>query len=159
VPQETFLLHESVKLNVSLGAPGIGDEDVARALRDAGAWSFVSELPEGMDSPVGERGTQLSAGQRQRIAIARALVRRPKLLVLDEATASLDPDAEAALWAMVQELRGRATIVAISHRPALLEVADRVYRLEAGAAVELPAAPSRTTRSAAASKARISSGT
>jgi ATP-binding cassette subfamily C protein len=159
VPQEMFLLHESVKLNVSLGDPAIGDGDVAQALREAAAWSFVSELPEGMESPVGERGTRLSAGQRQRIAIARALVRRPKLLVLDEATASLDPDSEAAVWAMVRALRGRATIVAISHQPAVLEVADRIYRLEGGAAVELPPAPSRATRSAAASKARISSGT
>jgi ATP-binding cassette subfamily C protein len=119
----------------------------------------VSELPEGMESTVGERGTQLSVGQRQRIAIARALVRRPKLLVLDEATASLDPDSEAAVWAMMEELRGRATIVAISHQPAVLEVADRIYRVEGGTARELPPAPSRATRSAAASKARISSGT
>ena len=159
VPQELFLLHESVKLNVSLGAPGIGDREVARALREAGAWGFVSELPAGMDSPVGERGLELSGGQRQRIAIARALVRRPKLLVLDEATASLDPDSEASLWATVEELRGRTTIVAISHQPALLQRADRIYRVEDGTALELPTAARRATRSAASSKARTSSGT
>jgi len=132
VPQETLLLHEDVRVNITLGDPELSDDDVNDALRAAGAWDFVSELPEGLDTPLGERGARVSGGQRQRIAIARALVHRPRLLILDEATAALDPASEADIYATVRALRGRTTILAISHQPGLLEVADRVYRLEFG---------------------------
>lgn len=132
VAQETFLLHENVFLNVTLGDPNMTLADVESALRAAGAWDFVSAMPEGLYTPVGERGSGISGGQRQRIAIARALVRRPQLLILDEATASLDPESEAAIRETVKALRGAMTILAISHQPALLEVADLVYRLEDG---------------------------
>jgi len=132
VPQETLLLHEDVRVNVTLGDPLLTDDDVNDALRAAGAWDFVSELPEGLDTPLGERGARVSGGQRQRIAIARALVHRPRLLILDEATAALDPASEADIYATVRALRGRTTILAISHQPGLLEVADRVYRLDLG---------------------------
>jgi ATP-binding cassette subfamily C protein len=130
VTQETLLFNDSIKTNVTLSDPELTDADVERALRDAGAWGFVSARPEGIAAPVGERGGLLSGGQRQRIAIARALVCRPKLLILDEATAALDPDSEAAVWATVSDLRGKTTVVAISHQPALLGVADRTYRIE-----------------------------
>jgi len=132
VPQETLLLHENVFVNVTLGDPELTLADVEAALRAAGAWDFVVALPAGMETPLGERGSRLSGGQRQRIAIARALVHRPQLLILDEATASLDPKSEAAICATVQQLRGTMTIIAISHQPALLEAADMVYRLEDG---------------------------
>lgn len=133
VAQETFLLHETVFVNVTLGEETLTPADVETALRAAGAWEFVSALPHGMDTSVGERGSGVSGGQRQRIAIARALVHKPQLLILDEATASLDPESEAAICATVQRLRGEMTILAISHQPALLAAADRVYRLEGGA--------------------------
>ena len=132
VPQETLLLHETIFINVTLGDPTLTVADVETALRAADAWEFVDALPEKMDTPVGERGTRFSGGQRQRIAIARALVHKPQLLILDEATASLDPESEAAICTTVQHLRGAMTILAISHQPALLKAADRVYHLEAG---------------------------
>lgn len=142
VPQELLLLHDSVRHNVTLGDPALSDADVERALRQAGVWTVVSQLPDGLDASVGERGSLLSGGQRQRIAIARALVHRPQLLILDEATASLDADSESEIWDTVAALRGRTTVVAISHRLSVTTFADRIYRLENGVAtaLELPGA-------------------
>jgi ATP-binding cassette subfamily C protein len=134
VPQEMFLLHDTVRINVTLGDPAVTEADLERALRDAGAWEFVAELPLGVDTVVGERGSLLSGGQRQRIAIARALVHRPRLLLFDEATAALDVENETVVWEATRRLRGRVTVIAISHQAALLAVADRVFRLENGVA-------------------------
>jgi ATP-binding cassette subfamily C protein len=134
VPQELVLLGDSVRTNVGFGDPTISDADIEDALRDAGVWDVVSALPGGLDAPVGERGSLLSGGQRARIAIARALACRPSLLVLDEATAALDPETEAVVLETIAQLRGRVTVLAISHQPAISELADRVYRLEAGQA-------------------------
>jgi ATP-binding cassette subfamily C protein len=140
VPQEILMLHDSVAKNVSLGDPNVAPEDIERALRDAGAWEFVSRLPGGVDCSVGERGMRLSGGQRQRIAIARALAHGAKLLILDEATTALDPESEAFVLAAIEALRGRATILAISHQPALTDVADRIYRIIDGKCTEIAAA-------------------
>jgi ATP-binding cassette subfamily C protein len=138
VPQENLLLHADVLHNVTLGDPALGPAEAERALREAGAWEFVAELPQGLATPVGERGAMLSGGQRQRIMIARALVRRPKLLILDEATSALDPTTAAALAQTLSGLTASTTILAISHQPDLVEAADLVYRLEKGQAVRLP---------------------
>jgi ATP-binding cassette, subfamily C, bacterial len=135
VPQETMLLHDSVFNNVSLGDTEISEADVVSALQAAEAWAFTEKLPEGVHSDVGERGGMLSGGQRQRIMIARALVHRPRLLILDEATTALDPQSEAAICETMQKLRGSQTILAISHQPAMLEAADRAYRLQDGHAL------------------------
>jgi ATP-binding cassette subfamily C protein len=135
VPQETVLLHDSVFNNVALGDPGISENDVISALREAGAWTFVEQLAEGIHDVVGERGGKLSGGQRQRIMIARALVHRPWLLILDEATSALDPQSEAAICETLRKLRGAHTILAISHQPALLDAAERAYRLQDGRAL------------------------
>ena len=132
VPQETLLLHDSILHNVTLDDPELDEKDAERALRGAGAWEFVARLPQGVHTLVGERGTKLSGGQRQRIVIARALVHRPRLLILDEATSALDPASEAAIGNTMKELRGQLTILAISHQAAMVDAADRVYRLEKG---------------------------
>ena len=129
VPQETLLLHDSIFINVTLGDPDITEREVQEALRKAGIWEFVEKRPKGIYSSVGQRGLMLSGGQRQRIAIARALVRKPRLLVLDEATTALDPENEAAICETLRKLRGDITILAISHQPALLKIADQAYRL------------------------------
>jgi ATP-binding cassette subfamily C protein len=133
VPQETLLLHDSIFINVTLGDPDITEREVEEALQKAGIWEFVGTRPKGMLSSVGQRGLMLSGGQRQRIAIARAIVRKPKLLVLDEATTALDPENEAAICQTLRKLRGEITILAISHQTAVLEIADRAYRLQDGA--------------------------
>jgi ATP-binding cassette subfamily C protein len=132
VPQDTLLLHDTVLVNVTLGDPGLSHDDGERALRAAGAWDFVKAMPQGMHSIVGERGGKLSGGQQQRIAIARALVHEPTLLILDEATSALDSESEAAICDTLQKLRGKITTLAISHRDSLVRVADRAYRLEEG---------------------------
>jgi len=132
VPQELFLLHESIYTNIALGDPDISREQVWQALHKVGAEAFVQALPEQLDAPVGERGLLLSGGQRQRIAIARAIVSMPRLLILDEATASLDPVTENAVVATVPGLRGEMTILAITHQKAFAERADYVYRLHEG---------------------------
>ena len=137
VPQETMLLHDTILHNVTLGDPELGRADAERALKEAGAREFVAALADGMDSTVGERGGKLSGGQRQRIMIARALVHRPALLILDEATSALDPASEAAICQTLEQLRGRLTILAISHQVALVGAADRVYRLEKGQVITL----------------------
>ncbi len=135
VPQENLLLHDTVLHNVTLGDPELGEADAKYALRGAGAWDFVSSMPEGMGSLVGERGTKLSGGQRQRIMIARALAHRPRLLILDEATSALDPDSEAAICRTMEALRGDLTILAISHQTAMVKSSDRIYRLQDRSAV------------------------
>jgi ATP-binding cassette subfamily C protein len=135
VPQDTLLLHDSVFANITLGDPQLDEEDVKQALRAAGAWEFVEDMPQGMGSSVGERGGVLSGGQRQRIAIARALVHRPKLLIMDEATSALDPESEMAIGQTLQKLHGKLTIVAISHQPTLIKAADRAYRLQDSSAI------------------------
>jgi ATP-binding cassette subfamily C protein len=140
VPQDLPMLHDSVRRNVTLGDPSLDDAAVERALRLAGAWEFVRALPGGLDASVGERGALVSGGQRQRISIARALVHEPRLLIFDEATAALDADSEAAVWQTIASLRGRTTVVAISHHGGLAAVADLAYRIADGRA-ERVAAP------------------
>ncbi|MDA3934676.1 MAG: ABC transporter ATP-binding protein [Gammaproteobacteria bacterium] len=138
VPQDTVLLHNSIAYNVALGDRHYSRADIERALTQAGAMEFVNELPDGMDTLVGERGGRFSGGQRQRIIIARALVGKPDLLILDEATSALDEQSEQRIAMTLRQLTSEVTILAISHRPALIECADTVYFLQDGKARVVP---------------------
>lgn len=135
VPQDLMLFTESILANITLLNPNLSEEMAVEALKAAGAWDFVQSLPEGIHTQVGERGGRFSGGQRQRISIARALVHRPKLLILDEVTSALDTATEESICETMQELRHDITIIAISHRPSWMEVADVVYRLESGRSI------------------------
>ena len=141
VPQELVLFHDSIFANVALGDARIGEDEAQHALELAGCWDFVRKLPEGMRTQVGESGATLSGGERQRVALARALVSRPRLLVLDEVTSALDPDTEWQICRRIRELAGEMAVLAITHRPAFLEIADRVHRIEGGRAIEAFDAP------------------
>jgi len=132
VPQELNLFNDTIFANVALKDPNVTEQDVERALRQAGAWRFVSALSDGIHAQVGERGTQVSGGERQRISLARALLGHPQLLILDEPTTALDPDTEREICATLKELSGTLTVLAVSHQPALMEIADVVYRLTNG---------------------------
>jgi ATP-binding cassette subfamily B protein len=142
VDQSPYLFHATIRENIAYARPEATLEDIAEAARAASIHDFILSLPDGYGAVVAERGLTLSAGERQRIAIARALLRRPKVLVLDEPTAALDPATEKAFSrALVPLMRGR-TAVLITHRPSLLAIADQVIVLQAGKIVE-PPCPSR----------------
>ncbi|MFG2182841.1 thiol reductant ABC exporter subunit CydD [Streptomyces abikoensis] len=131
VPQRPHLFAGTIAENVRLARPGATDAQVREALRAAGALEFVSMLPQGTDTRLGEDGSGLSAGQRQRLALARAFLADRPVLLLDEPTAALDGGTEAAVVEAVRRLSAGRTVVLVVHRPALLSVADRVVRLEA----------------------------
>lgn len=130
VPQRPHLFAGTIAENVRLARPDADDEAVVAALRDAGAYDFVAELPDGERTLLGEDGAGLSAGQRQRLALARAFLADRPLLLLDEPTASLDGETEAGIVDAVRRLAAGRTVLLVVHRPALLAVADRVVTLE-----------------------------
>jgi len=136
VPQDTFLFHDTIRANLLWALPEATKDDIWAALDQAAAREFVSRLPEGLDTVVGDRGMRLSGGERQRIALARALLRRPTLLLLDEATSSVDSESERWIQEAVNEIHGKLTIVVIAHRSATVEEADRIVVLDKGRIVE-----------------------
>ncbi|MFC8625802.1 thiol reductant ABC exporter subunit CydD [Streptomyces anulatus] len=130
VPQRPHLFADTIAENVRLARPDADDDAVLTALRDAGAYDFVAALPDGVRTALGEDGAGLSAGQRQRLALARAFLADRPLLLLDEPTASLDGESEAGIVDAVRRLAAGRTVLLVVHRPALLAVADRVVTLE-----------------------------
>ncbi|HEX8623232.1 MAG TPA: ABC transporter ATP-binding protein [Allosphingosinicella sp.] len=134
VPQAIYLADDTIAANIAFPreAAGMDRERLAAAVRAAQLETFLAGLPEGLETYVGERGVRLSGGQRQRIGIARALYRRPRLLILDEATSALDEATETAVLAALQQLRGDLTLVTVAHRATTLASCDRLIRVEAG---------------------------
>jgi ATP-binding cassette subfamily B protein len=137
VPQTAFLFDDTVRDNITLGGD-LPDEDVWAALRTAQADGFVAALPHGLDTRLGERGTSLSGGQRQRISLARALVRRPRLLVLDDATSAVDPEVEARILGALRDdpAGAGATLLVVAYRKATIGLADEVIHLADGRIVD-----------------------
>jgi ABC-type multidrug transport system fused ATPase/permease subunit len=138
IPQTIFLMDDSLRRNIAIGIADIEIDEVAiqDALKSAQLEEFVASLPDGLDTVVGERGVRLSGGQRQRIGIARALYHRPSVLVLDEATSSLDTETEKGVMQAVQALQGDKTVIIVAHRLSTVEYCDRLYRLDAGRIVD-----------------------
>ncbi|OLE97365.1 MAG: hypothetical protein AUG75_09175 [Cyanobacteria bacterium 13_1_20CM_4_61_6] len=143
VLQDTVLFSASIAENVAYAAPGAGHEQIVAATQAADAHEFIGRLPQGYDTPVGERGMKLSGGERQRIALARAFLKDAPLLILDEPTSSVDAKTEAAiLEAMNRLMRGRTAFL-ITHRPSALTACDVQLRLERGRLVEGLLCPTR----------------
>lgn len=136
VPQESVLFEGTIRDNVTYGMAGVSDERVQRALHDANALEIVGAMPDGWNTVVGERGARISGGQRQRLAIARALIRDPRILLLDEATSALDAESEEKVRdALAHLMRGRTTLV-VAHRLSTIRSADRIVFLDRGRIVE-----------------------
>ncbi|GAB3227619.1 ATP-binding cassette domain-containing protein [Algoriphagus aestuariicola] len=136
VPQEVLLFGGSIRENISYAKPEATEEEIILAAQKANAWQFISQFPEGLDTLVGERGVKLSGGQRQRVAIARAILKDPAILILDEATSSLDAESESLVQQALDELmKGRTTLI-IAHRLATIRKVDRIYALSEGKIVE-----------------------
>jgi ABC-type bacteriocin/lantibiotic exporters, contain an N-terminal double-glycine peptidase domain len=137
VPQDMHRFHTTVRENIRLARPDATDVDVERAAEAAGATSFITALPNGWQTVVGERGAGLSGGQRQRIAIARALLRDAPILILDEAVSNLDAQAERDLHTVLRRVASGRTTILIAHRPSTMRLADRIIVLEHGRVTQI----------------------
>jgi ATP-binding cassette subfamily B protein len=136
VPQEVLLFGGSIRENIAYGRPGATEEEIRAAAERAHCHEFIARFPEGFDTLVGERGVKLSGGQRQRLAIARALLKDPAILILDEATSSLDSESEALIQRAFDALLEGRTAFIIAHRLATIRRADRIYVIEGGTVTE-----------------------
>jgi subfamily B ATP-binding cassette protein MsbA len=136
VTQDIVLFDDTVRRNVAYGRPEVGEAEVRGALASANALAFVDALPDGLDTRVGEGGARLSGGQRQRLAIARALLKDPPILILDEATSALDAESELAVQQALERLMAGRTVLVIAHRLSTVRRADQIVVLDAGRVVE-----------------------
>ncbi len=133
---EPMLFDDTVENNIRLGHPNASQEEITHAARVAGALEFIERLPEGFQTRTGQAGGTLSVGQKQRVAIARGLISPARVLILDEPTASLDPETENALISALNAERERRLLIVIAHRLSTIRTADRIYFLEDGQIVE-----------------------
>jgi len=136
VSQEVFLLNDSIENNIKFFDGSISRQNIIEAVKAANAGDFVNKLPDGLDTIIGERGIKLSAGQRQRIALARVLARKPEILILDEATSALDNESELFVQRAIEDLKGKVTVLAIAHRLSTIMNSDRLFVLENGGILE-----------------------
>jgi len=136
VSQDTVLFNDTVRANVAFGRPAASMADLEAAARAANALAFIEALPQGWETNLGERGTRLSGGQRQRLAIARALLSDPPILILDEATSALDVESERLVQEAIDRLLAGRTVFVIAHRLATIRHADRILVLDSGRLVE-----------------------
>jgi subfamily B ATP-binding cassette protein MsbA len=137
VTQETVLFNDTVRNNIAYGRPDVAMEKIEAAARAAYAHDFIKRLPQGYDTTIGEHGARLSGGERQRLAIARALLKDAPILILDEATSSLDTESEAAVQAALANLMDGRTVLVIAHRLSTVRRADRIAVMEHGSITEL----------------------
>lgn len=142
VSQDTFLFNDTVEANIRLGQPSATLEDIHWAAKKAYSHSFISALPKGYATVVGDRGVRLSGGQRQRIALARALLRKPDLLLLDEATSDLDAESEVHIHRAIREIARSCAVLMVAHRLTVIRSQDLVVVLEKGVVVESGSASS-----------------
>ncbi|MGH9173140.1 MAG: ABC transporter ATP-binding protein, partial [Vicinamibacterales bacterium] len=136
VPQDTFLVHDTVRANLLWARPEASESDLWQALHLAAADEFVAGLAEGLDTVIGDRGLLISGGERQRLAFARALLRKPRLLILDEATNALDAENQSRIQRAIERLRHTTTIVMITHRLSTVRSADMIHVMDAGRLVD-----------------------
>jgi ABC-type multidrug transport system fused ATPase/permease subunit len=136
VPQEVILFGGTIMENISYGKPNASKEEIIEAAKQSNSWEFITSFPEGLETIVGERGIKLSGGQRQRIAIARAILKDPKILILDEATSSLDAESEKLVQEALDRLMVNRTSVIIAHRLATIREVDCIYVIENGSIIE-----------------------
>ncbi|GAJ24472.1 unnamed protein product, partial [marine sediment metagenome] len=136
VSQDTFVFHDTVKNNITFGSDGYLDEEVIRAAKSADAHDFILEFPLGYDTIVGERGMKLSGGQKQKIAIARAIIKKPDILLLDEATSALDEISQAWVQRAIDKISRERTVIVIAHRLSTIINADKIIVIENGRVME-----------------------
>ena len=136
VSQDVYLFEGTIRENLAYGNPAATDADIIDAAKTAEAWSFIEALPEGLDTPVGERGVRLSGGQRQRLSLARALLKDPPILVLDEATSAVDNETEAAIQRSLKRIGHNRTVIMIAHRLSTIVDADSIAVIEGGKVLE-----------------------